>query len=227
MSARERGIRVAGRVRDALDHRLQHLVDAGSILGRGEHSGVGGKADDLLNLLAGQLRVGGREVDLVDHRDHLEVVLQSGIGVGQGLGLDPLAGVHHQQRPLAGGQRPGHLVGEVDVAGSVDQVQLIGAAVPGRVGHPHRLGLDGDAPLPLQVQAVEDLRLHVPGRDRAGALQEPVRQGRLAMVDVGDDREVADPGQPLPGGADGHGGQSYALPHAGGRAARGRGVALS
>ena len=31
------------------------------------------------------------------------------------------------------------------------------------------------------------------GADRPGQLEEPIGEGRLAMVDVGDDREVADP----------------------------------
>ena len=51
-----------------------------------------------------------------------EVVLEGQVQVGQRLGLDALRRVDQQHRALAGGQRPGHLVGEVDVAGGVDQV---------------------------------------------------------------------------------------------------------
>ena len=45
------------------------------------------------------------------------------------LRLDALRGVDDQQRALARGQRARDLVGEVDVAGRVDQVQLVGLAV--------------------------------------------------------------------------------------------------
>ena len=57
---------------------------------------------------------------------------------------------------------------------------------------PHVLGLDGDAPLPLDVHGVEVLLPHEPGVDGSGDLQDAVRQGRLAVVDVADDGEVAD-----------------------------------
>ena len=52
--------------------------------------------------------------------------------------------------------------------------------------------LDGDAALTLEVHRVEDLRLHLARLKRAGELEEAIRQGRLAMVDVRDDREIAD-----------------------------------
>ena len=57
---------------------------------------------------------------------------------------------------------------------------------------PHVLGLDGDAPLPLDVHGVEVLLPHEPGVDGARDLQDAVREGRLAVVDVADDGEVAD-----------------------------------
>ena len=52
--------------------------------------------------------------------------------------------------------------------------------------------LDRDAALALEVHRVEDLRFHLARLQRAGHLEEPVRERRLAVVDVGDDREVAD-----------------------------------
>ena len=48
-------------------------------------------------------------------------------------------------------------------------------------------------PLPLQIHVVQELVLHVAVGHRAGVLQEPVRQRRLAVVDVGDDAEITDP----------------------------------
>ena len=40
--------------------------------------------------------------------------------------------------------------------------------------------------------AFEELLLHFPRRHRASDLEHPIRQRRLAMVDVGDDAVVAD-----------------------------------
>ena len=79
------------------------------------------------------LGVGGGQVDLVDHGQDLQVVLHGQIGVGQGLGLDALGGVHHQHRALAGGQGAGDLVVEVHMARGVDEVQGVGLAVLGVV----------------------------------------------------------------------------------------------
>ena len=73
----------------------------------------------------------------------------------------------------------------------VDQVELVLDARLADVLQPDCLGLDGNAPLPLQVHRVQVLIHHPVGVDGAGRLQQPVRQRRLAVVDVGDDREVA------------------------------------
>src|SRR2546423_15188633 len=59
----------------------------------------------------------------------LEVLLGGGVAVGDTLRLDTLGRVHHQQRPVAGGQRARHLVGEIHVPRRVDHVQLIALAV--------------------------------------------------------------------------------------------------
>ena len=52
--------------------------------------------------------------------------------------------------------------------------------------------LDRDAALALEVHRVEDLRFHLARLERAGDLEKAVCQRRLAVVDVRDDREVAD-----------------------------------
>ena len=80
--------------------------------------------------------VGGGQVDLVEHRQDLQVVLHGQVGVGQGLGLHALGGIHHQHRALAGGQGAGDLIVEVHMARGVDEVQGIGLAVlrPGSAG---------------------------------------------------------------------------------------------
>ena len=153
-----------------------------------------GRAEDVLDLVLHPLGVGGGQVDLVHHRQDLQIVLHGKIGVGQGLGLDALGGVHHQHRALAGGQGPGDLIVEVHVARGVDEVQKVGLAVLGLVMEGDGPGLDGDAPLPLQVHVVQQLALHVPLRHGTALFQQPVGQGGFAVVDVGDDGEVADMG---------------------------------
>src|SRR5690606_41841792 len=66
----------------------------------------------------------------------------------------------------------------------IDQVQYVGPAVPGRVGQADGVRLDRDAPLPLEVHAVEHLRFHLARLQRAGVLEEAIGQRRFAVVDV-------------------------------------------
>ena len=73
------------------------------------------------------------------------------------------------------------------MARRVDQVQLV--ALP---RDPHRLGLDRDPPLTLEIHRIEHLRPHVALRDGVCQLEDAVRERRLAVVDVRDDREIAD-----------------------------------
>src|SRR5207237_10014446 len=122
----------------------------------------------------------------------LLVVRRSLVDVGERLRLDALAGVDHQERALAGGERTADLVAEVDVPGGVDEVEDVVLAVAGAVVEPHRLRLDGDAALALDVHRVEHLLLHLARTEPAGHLDQTVGERRLAVVDVGDDREVAD-----------------------------------
>jgi hypothetical protein len=129
-----------------------------------------------------------REVDLVRDGDDLEPVLDREVGVRERLRLDSLGRVDDKQRTFAGLQRARDLVGEVDVAGRVDEVELV--AFP---RHADGLSLDRDAPLPLELHRVEDLLAHLAGGDGIGQLEDAVGECRLAVVDVRDDREVADP----------------------------------
>ena len=171
---------------------LQHRGDVDALLGGDLRRVQRGQADDVLNLMLHPPRVGGGQVDFIEHRADLQVVVQGQIGIGQRLGLHPLGGVHHQHRPLAGGQGAAHLVPEVHVAGGVDEVELIPLAVIGVVVEAHRPGLDGDAPLLFQLHVIQNLGFHLPLGDGGGGLQKAVGQGALAVVDVGDDAEVAD-----------------------------------
>ena len=189
--ARRRG-RVAARRRDLLDERVEHLDDARPRLGADAQHPVGRLAQQLGDLRRDPLGLGAGQVDLVEAGDQLQPGVDREVGVRERLRLDALRGVDDEQGALARGERAADLVGEVDVTGRVDQVQLVRLAVGGVEQHAHRLRLDRDPSLPLQVHRVEQLRSHVAHLDRLRQLEDAVGQRRLPMVDVGDDREVAD-----------------------------------
>ena len=123
------------------------------------------------------------------------IVLDRLVNVGEGLRLHPLRGVHHQQRAFACGEAAADFIGEVDVAGGVHQVELIGLAVLGRVVEADGLGFDGDAALFFNVHVIKDLLGHLAIGEPAGELDQPVSQRGLAMVDVSDNAEIADLGK--------------------------------
>ena len=79
------------------------------------------------------------------------------------------------------------------MAGGVDEVELILlAAHLGGVVQRDRVRLDGDAALALEVHGIQHLGLHLAVLEATADLDEAVGQRGLAVVDVGDDGEVAD-----------------------------------
>src|SRR5690606_25841411 len=169
---------------------VEQLLDAHARLaGDAQHLG-GLHAHQLADLRGVLLRLRGRQVDLVEHGDDGEVVLHREVEVRQGLRLDALGRVDQQDRALAGGQGAGDLVGEVHVPGGVDHVQRVVDAVD-LPGHAHGLALHGDPALALDVHAVQVLGAHGAVVDHAGQLRLAVGEGRLVVVDVRDDADVA------------------------------------
>ena len=192
ISARGGPVRVARRRRHALDELLEHVDDAVAGLAGDPQDVVHRLAEQVGDLLGDALGLGAGQVELVEHRDELEAVLDREVRVRDGLRLDALRRVDDEQRALARGERAADLVREVDVAGRVDEVQLVGLAVARLVQDAHGLRLDRDPALALEVHRVEHLRAHRARVDGLRHLEDAIGQRRLAVVDVGDDREVAD-----------------------------------
>src|SRR5699024_989377 len=84
------------------------------------------------------------------------------------------------------------LVGEVDVAGGVDQVQVVYLAILSLVVQSSGLGLNRNATLFLDVHRIQNLGRHLAVGQATTALDQAVSQGRFAMIDVGNNREMAD-----------------------------------
>ena len=82
--------------RHALHDGVQQFPAAQAVFSRNEHNLITAEAEDLLQFGGDPLRLGGGQIDLVDDGDHLQVVLQGQQGVGDGLRLHALSGVHHQ-----------------------------------------------------------------------------------------------------------------------------------
>ncbi len=123
-----------------------------------------------------------RAVDLVDDHDGGESLLQGLAQDEAGLGQGPFGGVHQEQDAVHHVQGALHFAAEIGVARGVDDVDL-----DALIGNGHVLGHDGNAFFPLQVHAVHDPFHHGFIFPEDAALPEHgIRQGGLAVVDVGD-----------------------------------------
>ena len=176
----------------ALHNRLEDVGNSLSSLGANEDGVRGIEADRAFDHFFGARNVGALQIDFVDDRNNFEPVIDCEIRIGKRLGFDALRGIDDKQRALARSQGARHFVGKIHVARRVDQVELIRLTVLRGVGHADGVSLDGDAAFALQVHGIEHLGLHLAGSERPGKFQQAVRQRGLAVVDVRDDREIAD-----------------------------------
>ena len=176
----------------------EHVVAAEEVAALADRPG--GRADvelqlvlDLVDDLEG---VAGLAVHLVAEGEDRQVAQAADLEELAGLALDALGAVDDHDRGVDGGQRAVGVLGEVRVAGRVDEVE---PPVAEREGH--GAGGDRDAALLLELHEVRAgaARLAL-GADLAGHLdgaaveQELLGQRRLAGVRVRDDREGAPAG---------------------------------
>ena len=126
-------------------------------------------------------------VDLVDDDDGGQAVLKGLSQDETSLWQGALGGVDKQQHAINHRQRALDLPAEIGVAGRVDDVNDAIAMPDGRV-----LGHDGDAALALEIDVVECAFLHALVRpEDPGLVEHGVDEGRLAVIDVRDDGDVA------------------------------------
>ena len=181
----QRLFRIVRRRRHLLHNPLQHLFHIFAGFG-GNGNGIGHvKADDVFHFLLHPVDVRAGKVDFINDRNDFQVMVQSQVHIGQSLGLHPLGGINDKDSSFAGGKTAGYFIIKIHMAWGVDQVQFIGIAVFILVHEPHGLLLNGDAPFPLQIHGVQNLGFHVPLLHRTGKFDKPIRQGGLAVVDMG------------------------------------------
>ena len=162
-------------------------MDALAGLARDTHGIIGRDRQVILDLGLDLVGMGRGQVNLVDGRNNIQIGVHSERRVGDGLRLDALRGVDNEHRTLTGCQRARDLVGKVNVARRIDQIELIRLAIVGVIGHANGIGLDRDAALALDIHGVEQLRLHVAFVDGMGELEDAIADRGLAMVDVRND----------------------------------------
>ena len=133
-------------------------------------------------------RAGVFAVDLVDDHDRAQVEFERLAQHEPRLRHHAFGGVDQQQHALDHLQHALDLAAEVGVAGRVDDVEFDAVVLDRRV-----LGQDRDTALFFERVRVHGPRFEVLAFAEEAALPEHgIDQRRLAVVDVGDDREIPD-----------------------------------
>ena len=145
------------------------------------------RREQIEDLVVDRLSAGVGPIDLVDHDDRLQTLAQRLADDEFGLRHRAFGGVDQHQNPVDHAEDALDLAAEIGVAGRVDDVDP--HVPPDDRG---AFGEDRDAALALELVRIEgalgDLLV---GAERAALAQHRIDQGRLAMVDMGDDRDVA------------------------------------
>ncbi len=129
-----------------------------------------------------------RAVDLVDRDDGLQPHLERLRHHELGLRQRAFGGIDQHDRAVDHVEDALDLAAEIGVARRVDDVDA--HVVP---QDRRRLGENGDAALALEIVGIHRALGHpLVLAERAGLLQQAVDQGGLAMVDMRDDRDIAE-----------------------------------
>src|SRR5262249_5288783 len=99
-------IAVAFRRRQPRHDGFEHLGDIQPCFRRYLDRIAGIEADDVFNLLLDLCRLGGGQIDLVEHRHNFMTVVDRLVDIGECLGFDPLACIDHHPGALAAPPRP-------------------------------------------------------------------------------------------------------------------------
>ena len=171
---------------------VEHAAEIAAVADGPVH-GVRADAEHVLDLLHEVERVARLAVHLVHEREDRDAAHGADAEELLGLGLDALGAVDDHDRGVGGHERTIRVLGEVLVAGSVEDVHAAAA-----IGELQHRGGNGDAALLLDVHPVGDGMTGILlALDRAGTLnlagveQELLGEGGLAGVGVRDDRERA------------------------------------
>ena len=135
-----------------------------------------------------QIRIA--EVNFVDDDDRLQMQGEGFFQDELGLGHRAFLGVYNQEYAIGHIESALNFTRKIGVAGSVNDVDFVAVVENGGL-----LGGDGDAALVFLVHGVHNQslgHLGLVGAESVRLLQETINEGGLAVVNVGDNSDVAD-----------------------------------
>ena len=145
-------------------------------------------AEEVEGRVDGALGITADAIDLVHHQDRAQPERQRLAGHEPGLGHRTFERVDQQAHTIHHPEHAFDLASEVRVAGRIHDVDT--GSLPSDGGE---LRENRDAALAFEVVRIHGaIGDHFPGPERSRLPQKSIHQGRLAVIDVRDDRDVAD-----------------------------------
>ena len=172
----QRCIHISLRCRNFIYNLLQNLFHVQTCLCGNLRCILGFNPDHILNLIDNTLRVRTWKVDLIDNRNHIQIMIQRHIYVGKGLSLDSLGSIYNKDRAVTGCKTPGNFIIKVYMSRGIDQVKNIFISILGLVYNTDSLGFDGDSTFSLQFHIIQNLGLHFSLREKSCHLDDTVRK---------------------------------------------------
>ena len=128
-----------------------------------------------------------RPINLIDHHNRTQALGKGFAGDKSGLGHRAFNCIHQEQHAIDHREDPLHLTAKISMARGVDDVDVRAFVINCTV-----FGQDRNSALTLQVIGIHHPFSHLlmPGK-RACLLKQFINQGGFAMIDVGDDGDIA------------------------------------
>ena len=180
----QRCVRVARRRRNICNNALQNILNIYAVFCGNFRRILRRNANDILNLLLCPCRVCTGQVNFVDYRKNLKVIIQRKVNIRKRLRLNALCCVHNQNRTFACRQAAGNLIVKINMTRCVNQVIFIFLPVLCMVNQTHCLRFDGNTAFTFQIHVVQYLLLHLAVGEQSRFLYKPVRQSRFAMINM-------------------------------------------
>ena len=131
--------------------RFEDFIDPNSHFRARIDGFLGRDGQDFFQLSMDGGNVGVRQIDLVDDWHNREPLFMREMHVRHRLRFNSLGCIDNQQRAFTRRERSRHFVGKIDMARRIEQVQPIHLAGFRAIVHRHRMRLDRDPTLALQV----------------------------------------------------------------------------
>ena len=167
-----------------MHYGLKHILYPDAVFGRNERRILSLDPYHILDLFYHPLRLRTGKIDLVDHREYVQIMIECQVDIGKCLCLYSLGCVYNKYRAVACGKRSAHLVVKVHMTGGVDEVKDILLTILCFIDRADSLGFDGDPSLPLKIHIVEHLLLHLAACEKPRLFDDPVCKCRLSVIDM-------------------------------------------